>query len=224
MDNFSFGEVNVPENANILESSMEVLNPLNMLLFAVPIVLIILIPFIIKQRKFGLLNKEYRNKMQKEEIEKHNLNTVGKQAAFGIKRFLLIFLLFFIFMSIIVTPLHEFLHAIPGAFFGADMKVGFMPQNLIAVAMTSSPLTKLQFLIVGITPIIVLGIIPAIVIAIGYPKKIKNPKISWILMCMCISMILSAGPDLVCTYNIMTNVPNGAIIQQTDNETYWYMP
>ena len=203
---------------------MDTLNPLNMLLFALPIILMILIPFIIKQRKFGILNKECRNKMQKEEIEQYNLNTVGKQVAFGLKRFLLIFLLFFIVMSIIVIPLHEFLHAIPGALFGADMKVGLMPQNLIAVALTSTPLTKLQFLIVGITPILLLGIIPAIVIAMGYPKKIKSPKISWILMCMCISMILSAGPDLVCTYNIMTNVPNGAIIQQTDNETYWYMP
>jgi len=214
----------VPENACILESSLDTLNPINMLIFALPIILIILIPFIIKQRKFGFLNKEFRNKMQKEEIEKNNLNTVGKQVGFAMKRALLIFVSLTLVFMLIVIPLHEFLHAIPGALFGADMKVGFMPQNLVAVAMTSTPLTKLQFLIVGITPILLLGIIPAIAIAIGYPKKIKSPIISWILMCMCISMILSAGPDLVCTYNIMTNVPNGAIIQQTDDDTYWYMP
>jgi len=203
---------------------MDNLNPLNIILFALPIILIVLIIFIIKQRKFGMLNKEIRNKIQKENIEKYNLNTVGKQVTWGIKRGFLTCISFIMIMFLIITPLHEFLHAIPGILFGADMKVGFMPQEFLAVAMTSSPLTKLQYLIILITPVLVLGIIPAIAIALGYPKKIKSPIMSWFIMFMCLSMILSAGPDLVSIYNISTQVSNGAIMQADDNNMYWYMP
>ncbi len=221
-ESYSFGEISVPSNANVLTTSIDNMNPINQLLFCLPIILCLLIPMIIKQKKYGLFNKEQRIKMKEENIKKYELNTVGKQALFGIKEYLKII---FLMMTIgfLTIPIHEMVHAISGAIFGADMKVGFIPQMLIAVAITSSKLTKVQYLVLLLTPIIILGILPAITILLNYPKSIKNAKAAWLALFLCFGVVLSAGPDLISTYNIIKNVPNGAIMQQTDDDMYWYM-
>ena len=79
-------------------------------------------------------------------------------------------------VGLLSMPIHEIFHAIAGAIFGADMKVGFIYQMFAAVAITSSKLSKMQYLILLLTPVTVLGIIPAILILLNYPKKIKNAK------------------------------------------------
>lgn len=223
-ENFSFGEVNVPTNANTLEFSIDNMNPINQILICIPVLILILIPFIIKQRKYGLLNKDYRNKMQKELIGKNNLNTIGKQVRFVLIRIFGMMIIMNIVLWVIVLPIHELIHAIPGALQGANMKIGFIPQMLTFIAITSTPLSKLQYLIMLIMPAIVLGIIPAIIIIINFPKKIKNAVKAWIAMMICVMAIMTTGADIISTYNIITNVPDGAIIQQTDDNIYWYIP
>ena len=103
------------------------------------------------------------------------------------------------------------------------MKVGFIYQMFAAVAITSSKLSKMQYLILLLTPVTVLGIIPAILILLNYPKKIKNAKLAWIALTACIIFIMTTGPDLISSFNIIKNVPNGAVMQQTDNNMFWYM-
>ena len=34
---------------------------------------------------------------------------------------------------------------------------------------------------------------------------------------------MTTGPDLISSFNIIKNVPNGAVMQQTDNNMFWYM-
>ena len=109
-ESYSFGEISVPSNANVLTTSIDNMNPINQLLFCLPIILCLLIPMIIKQKKYGLFNKEQRIKMKEENIKKYELNTVGKQALFGIKEY---FKIIFLMMTIgfLTIPIHEMVHA-----------------------------------------------------------------------------------------------------------------
>ena len=219
-ENYSLGEVIVPDNANVVLEKVDSFNPLYEILFCLPIILLILIPTIIKHRKYGILNKEVQNEMK----EKVGLKTTKEKVKFFLKNYIKIFIIYLLIFFFIMLPLHEYMHAFVGAIFGANMKVGIIPEMAIAVTMTSSPLTKLQFVLFLITPMIIMGIFPAIIILLNYPKKIKNHFLAWFLTFLCLGSILSASADLISTYNICKSVPNGAIIQSTDENTYWYMP
>lgn len=221
-DSYSFGQVNVPDDANVLKADIDNLNPINQLFFWLPIILCLLIPMIIKQRKYGLFNKEEQIKIKEENIKRYKLDTTGKKVGFVIKEYLKIVVILMI-VSLLSMPIHEIFHAIAGAIFGADMKVGFIYQMFAAVAITSSKLSKMQYLILLLTPVTILGIIPAILILLNYPKKIKNAKLAWIALTACIIFIMTTGPDLISSFNIIKNVPNGAVMQQTDNNMFWYM-
>ncbi len=217
-DNFTLGEIDVPDNANIL-TGVDNLNPINWLIFTLQIILILAVILIIKQKKYGILNKECRKKMQEENIEKYKLNTMGKKVLFGLKTFIKLYITYMIFFFVIMI-IHEFLHALVGAICGGNMRVGIMYPG--AVTVTDTALTKFQYLIILLTPMITLGILPAIIILLSYPKKIKKHFVVWFITFLCIGTILSAAPDLISTYNICKQVPNGAIMQETDEYIYWY--
>jgi len=121
---------------------------------------------------------------------------------------------------------HELLHAIIGFIFGGNMKIGIIPGG--AVTITDTPMTKIQYLIMLLSPVILIGIIPSIILAIKYPSKtntsFKTALISWFYMCMFLGMIFSASPDLISTYNVCNIIPNGAIMKQTNEGMIWYMP
>ena len=223
-DSFSFGNTVLSSKSVILENIVDNMNILNQFLFCLPIILLILIPFILKQKKYGMFNREYREKAQREFIKKNNLDTVGKQVIFVMKRYILIVFLFLFLFYFIVTPIHELIHAVTGALFGAEMKVGFIPQMLVTVAITGTPLSKLQYLLILCMPVILIGIIPAVIVLIKFPKKIKNATKVSILIIFFLAIIVSAGADLISIYNMIKQVPNGAMMQQTDNGMYWYMP
>lgn len=223
-DSFTFGNVNIPENANIFIGTFENFNVLNWLLFSIPIISIFVIIGIIKQRKYGILNKEIRNKQKEENINKYNLNTSKKQMLFAIKQFFKVFITFYI-IAIVIMIIHELLHAFVGMLLGGNMKVAIIPGG--AVTITSSAMTRTQYLFILLTPVITMGIIPSIVLTLIYPKKIgnsfKKSFITWFCMIAFVSMIFSASPDIISTYNIFKEVPKGAIMQQDDENMYWYM-
>ena len=76
--NFSLGQVNLPNNANVMQG-IDNTDSLYMFLFCLPILICILIPTILKHKKNGLLNKECMNEIKKENIEKYGLDTKGKK-------------------------------------------------------------------------------------------------------------------------------------------------
>ena len=223
-DSFTFGNVNIPENANIFMGTFENFNVLNWILFSMPIILIFVIIGIIKQRKYGILNREIRNKHKEEIINKYKLNTSKKQMLFAIKQFFKVFITFYI-IAIVIMIIHELLHAFVGMLLGGDMKVAIIPGG--AVTITSSAMTRTQYLFILLIPVIIMGIIPSIILALIYPKKIgnsfKKSFITWFFMIAFASMIFSASPDIISTYNIFKEVPKGAIMQQNDENMYWYM-
>lgn len=222
MENFSFGQVNIPQNAKILEG-LDNLNPINWIIFGLPIILLLLIPMIYKQKKYGILNKEIRKKWSEENIKKYKLNNLKRQIKYGFKQFIIFSSIVLIGSLLIGIFVHEFLHAFIGFLFGADMKVGYIPSLGIWCALTESPMTKFQLLCYVVAPILLLGIVPAIIVLFNYPKKIKNHLKAWVLFLLFISIISSAFPDIIATYNICKNVPHNAIIVNDDNNSYWYM-
>ena len=210
----------IPENAHFMidENWLDMSNPLNWNLVSMPIFLIILIIMFLKQRKNGMFNKDIKN----EYVEKNKITDKRKMILITLKQFLLIMFIF-IFSTILIAPIHELLHCIAGALVGLNMKYGFDPQSFIAFAYTEDSLTKMQFLVMSLTPLVILGIIPLIILFIKYPKEkmdFKKGLKYWILTCFIGAMIMSCSPDIIQSYNYIKHIPNNAIVE----EDYWYIP
>jgi len=124
-------------------------------------------------------------------------------------------------ISILSIPIHEFIHAI--FMFGHKVYIGFNPDYFICFALYTGSMSKWQNILALIAPFVLLGIIPFVILTISYPRKIKN-KSKYLACVLCIICIMSTMiPDLIATYNIMKNVPNGAKIIDDTEETYWYI-
>ena len=222
-ENFSFGKIDVPSNAHIFVEEFDNFNVFNWLLFTLPIIIIFVVVAIKKHKKYGVLNKENKKKWKEESIAKYNLDTEKKKVLFGIKQFFKAFILFYI-IAIVIMAIHELMHAFVGMCFGADMKVAIIPGGAIAV--TSSALTRTQYLIMLVTPVLFLGIIPSILLAFLYNEEratnFKNSFIAWFCVCLFCGMIFSASPDIISTYNVLKEIPKDAIMRQTDDNMYWY--
>ena len=103
------------------------------------------------------------------------------------------------------------------------MKFGIDLQMFAGFAYTEEPMTKIQFLIMSLTPIIILGIIPLIILFITYPKKEKSFKkglMYWILTCFTGCIIMSSCPDIIQSFNVIKNIPSNAVMEND----YWYIP
>ena len=212
--------IEIPENAHFIENEnwIDMTNQLNWFVIGVPIFAIILFIMAFKQRKNGIFNKEVR----KEYIEKNKITDKRKMRLTVLKR-LFLFVLIFMLGIFIVIPIHELLHCIAGAAVGLDMKFGIDPASFMAFAYTENPMTKAQFLVMLLTPLIVLAIIPLIILFITYPKKEKNFRkglIYWILTCFIGCMIICSSPDIIQSFNVIRNIPSNAIMEND----YWYIP
>ena len=220
-ESFSFGYIDVPNDAHKFIGTFDNFNLINWLLFSLPIILVFVIIAINKHKKYGVLNEENKKKWKEDSISKYNLDSKKKIVFFGMKRFFKAFIMFYI-LAIGIMAIHELLHALVGYFFGADMKVAIIPGG--AVAITSTALTRTQYLIMLLVPVIVLGIIPSILLAIFYNEEratsFKNSFIAWFCLCLFCGMIFSASPDIISTYNVLKEIPQDAIMRQTDDNMY----
>ncbi len=210
----------IPENSHFIENEnwIDMSNPFNWSIIGLPIFIIILVIMFLKQRKNGIFNKE----IKKDYIEKNKIIMKGKIVKTVLKRF---FIVIFVFSvgAIIITPIHELLHCIAGALVGLNMKFGIDPQTFIGFAYTEDPFTKVQFLVMSLTPFIILGIIPLIILFIKYPKEKMSYEKGlkyWILTCFIGFLIISSAADIIQSYNIIKHIPNNAIVIGD----YWYIP
>lgn len=127
------------------------------------------------------------------------------------------FLFIGVIIGLLLILLHELLHAI--AFpKDATVYIGIMPGSLTAVALSSSPVKRNRFLFLSILPII-LGLIPLVLFCF---TSNAFKEFNGILFGMSIMGMTSIYPDLYNIYNILKEVPKGAIIQNNKNETYYY--
>lgn len=210
----------IPENAHFIEDEnwVDMSNPLNWSMISIPVFMIILVISFLKQRKNGIFNKDIKNEF----VEKNKKMNKRKMILIALRRFLLIVIVF-IFASILIMPIHELVHCIAGALVGLNMKWGFDLQFFGAFAYTEDSLTKFQFLVMSLTPLLILAIIPLMILFIKYPKeKINYEKglIYWILTCFIGAMIMSCSPDIIQSYNYIKHIPNKAIVEND----YWYIP
>ena len=210
----------IPENAHFIEEEkwIDMSNQLNWLIVGIPIFMVILGIMLLKQRKNGILNKSIR----KEYIENNKMIDNRKKVIMALKGFFLIILIFSA-VSVLIIPIHEILHCIAGALVGLNMKFGIDPQSFLAFAYTDDALTKIQFLVMSLTPLVILVIIPLIIIFAKYPKERVNYTKGlkyWILTCFIGTIILTCCPDIIQSFNFIKNIPNGAIVE----ENYWYIP
>lgn len=142
LKDFILPEREIIEESHILEG-LDNMNPMNWLIFALPIVIIILIINIIKQKKYGMLNKEIRNQMINENIKKYNLNTPKRKVLFRLKGFAIIFIGVIIFFYLFLL-IHELLHGISRSSIWKRCANSIFPNSKNGSSYTSSAINQIS--------------------------------------------------------------------------------
>jgi hypothetical protein len=215
-----FNGTKIPEGATILNgiNTIGVLGQIVLPMLIVIIGIIIAIVRIKNVEKGSKLKDIFKDKriMEKLNNKKSEISKV-----LYVYKYMLSIPIILILITVISAPIHEFLHGV--FMYGHDVYLGICPDYGIAFAINTGSMSKLQNIVSALAPFIILGVIPFIIINILYPRKIKN-KIKYIILALYIGLIMTtATPDLIATYNILNNVPNGAQIISTAEETYWYI-
>ena len=205
----------LPNNAIKITEYANDISLYNCILSVVPIILIIIFILSLKIKKYNI-KKDIKERIHKY-LEKYN----GKkkwQIIILIELKLIFFSLFFLCFNIIF---HELIHAIFEYFFNKNVIIGFDITSMIAYVKSLSPTyTKFEKIIILIMPILITGILPIIVCFLKLKKSTKKLFISILILFLC-SNIAVCCSDLIDVYNYIRFVPNRAIIQKYDDETYY---
>lgn len=111
---------------------------------------------------------------------------------------------------------HELLHAaaLPKS---AEVGLWIAPKHLAAFVTTTVPMSKGRFLFVSAVPSLVLGWIP---LAIWFFLA-SSPTSAILFSFGALGTLFGAG-DLMNIFNVATQVPRGATVQNSGFHTYWY--
>lgn len=205
----------LPNNAIKITEYADDLSLYNCILSVVPVILIIIFILSLKNKKYNI-KKDIKESIYKY-LEKYN----GKkkwQIIILIELKLIFFSLFFLCFNIIF---HELIHAICEYFFNKNVIIGFDITSMIAYVKSLSPsYTKFEKIIILIMPILITGILPIIVCFLKLKKSKKRLFISILILFLC-SNIAVCCSDLIDVYNYIRFVPNRAIIQKYNDDTYY---
>lgn len=205
----------LPNNAIKITEYANDISLFNCILSVVPIILIIIFILSLKIKKYNIKNDI------KESIHKHLEKYNGKkkwQIIILIELKLIVFSLFFLCFNIIF---HELIHAIFEYFFNKNVIIGFDITSMIAYVKSLSPTyTKFEKIIILMMPILITGILPIIVCFLKLKKSKKRLFISILILFLC-SNIAVCCSDLIDVYNYIRFVPNRAIIQKYNDDTYY---
>ena len=205
----------LPNNAIKITEYADDISLYNCTLAVVPIITMIIFILIFKFKKYSI-KKDFKENIKKY-LEKYD----GRQKwriIMYIELKLIIFSIFFLCFTIIF---HELIHVICEYFFNKNVIIGFDVTSMIAYVKSLSPTyTKFEKITILIMPIIITGIFPIIVCFLKL-KKSKNKVIIVILILFLCSNIAVSCSDLIDVYNYIRFIPNGAIIQKYDNDTYF---
>lgn len=205
----------LPNNAIKITEYANDISLFNCILSVVPIILIIIFILSLKIKKYNI-KKDIKESIHKY-LEKYN----GKkrwQIMMYIELKLVLFALFFLCFNIIF---HELIHAICECFFNKNVIIGFDITSMIAYVKSLSPVyTKFEKITILIMPTLITGIFPIIVCFLKLKKSTKKLFISILILFLC-SNIAVCCSDLIDVYNYIRFVPNGAIIQKYNSDTYY---
>ncbi len=123
-----------------------------------------------------------------------------------------------VLLGILCIVIHEFIHALfyPN---GSTVNVGIVLNPFYAYVSSVDSINRNNFILMSIMPFLILGVIPFALFIYYFPKK---TKLAGILLGFCIMGLVGGTPDLYNIYNISKQVPNNAIIINSENLTYWY--
>ncbi|MBO5349348.1 MAG: DUF3267 domain-containing protein [Clostridia bacterium] len=123
-----------------------------------------------------------------------------------------------VLLGILCIVIHEFIHALfyPN---GSTVNIGIVLNPFYAYVSSLDSINRNSFILMSIMPFLILGVIPFSLFIYYFTKK---TKLAGILLGFCIMGLVGGTPDLYNIYNISKQVPNNAIIINSENLTYWY--
>lgn len=113
-------------------------------------------------------------------------------------------------------PLHEFLHAIcyPK---GAVVYVGVCLKKVAAYAVSFYPIRKSRYIVMSLAPVL-LGIVPLVIFLLC---PVREKAVLTLCVVPAFMGLVSPSPDYMDVISIIRQVPNGALIQATNQGLYW---
>lgn len=121
-----------------------------------------------------------------------------------------------IILGLVLTPVHELLHAICYQK-KHTVYVGISLEKFAAFAVCHEAISKIRFIIMSLMPML-LGLIPLLIFLVAPP----SPVLSGICIPAGIFGMLTPMPDYMDIHLILKQVPKGAMIQTQNNGFYWY--
>ncbi len=122
-------------------------------------------------------------------------------------------ILFLIFI-VVLTVVHELLHGLGWSLFTEhrfkDIEFGFMKESLTPYCTCKLPLKKGEYIIGCLLPLFALGILP-------FLFSLYNG--SFLLLCLSLVMILSAGGDVMIFILLMRHRQKGSVLLCLDHPT-----
>jgi len=115
---------------------------------------------------------------------------------------------------------HEYLHAIC---FGknAEVEMYFLPKSGNFAVTSAKAVSKSRFILLSLLPSIVLGWIPLLVWAILPFIPVFSTTLYTFAV---ITASVHPAGDYFGVYNILRQVPKGAMLQMSGNNPYWFIP
>jgi hypothetical protein len=119
-------------------------------------------------------------------------------------------------LLLLLIPAHEFLHALvhPGCGLSSNTVIGLWLSKGMFYAHYEGEMSRNRFLLVFVTPYIILGVLPTILIA-TFPELMQS--LLWLSL---FGSVLACG-DLVGAGLVLFQIPRSAIVRNKGWKTYW---
>lgn len=111
---------------------------------------------------------------------------------------------------------HEGLHLLgfPNAGLNSHTVIGIWPQIGAPYVQYLSPMSRRQFIVALLLPVVILSLLPLIMVAVGTGAV---AHLSWISVLNCIG----AGSDILIVGKLLSIVPANASVMESDGKLYW---
>ena len=160
------------------------------LVFIFPVLILVLLFSMLKARIYGV----------------HSM-VIGKGSLVGV-----------ILAMLSLVP-HELMHAALYPF-DAPVEVWYSPKHMAAFVYCSAPVSRNRFILLGLFPNLVLGLIP-MVVWVFVPLRLVFLNNN--LFVFAFVNILSGIGDYLNVYNAYRQVPKDGIVQNSGIHSYWYV-
>jgi hypothetical protein len=123
---------------------------------------------------------------------------------------------------LLMIPVHELLHALCTPQWGMSEKtlIGIWPQKLLFYAYYAGTLSRNRFLLIQLTPFLVLSLLPLLIIAASRSSALDIGLFSFLVVLSVLNGVASSG-DLLGAGLILFQIPGKADIRNLGWRTFW---